>query len=475
MASVLLAALSLALARGGRSEEAAGLCSADWMDCTQSECCKGSGFRCYEKNEFFAQCRTSCTAGMEPDGLSGDRTSWTCHMRGSGSEGQGDGAEVPRGGQVRSPSALAACEAPLGRRLGSEAEWPAAPAVGGPAHPRMFCFAVVSPGTYEPELVALQYQQGSGIFGCDDYTIVSNVSAAVLFKDPHASGRIRVSVVEANLWAQLKRGPPGWDPSSPNPGRPAKHLVNAPIFVKVWDTIFSDGMFMDYDWTLKLDADTFIVPARLRTLLGFVTQLPSSPLYLQNTDADMYGNFLHGPVEALSKAAMEVYRTGAERCKKEVDYSDKGEDWYLGLCLQHLGVQGSKELRLLNDAYMWGSHHAECDAPFAAFHPFKSAEAWDRCLKQVCPTAANPWEVQAIFKYGVQPIVPTAAGVGGRIWLALPGACAAAAMLIALWAVGCRLQRSPRWVSSSADGAGTPSAGDHKPCLAGGDAAEEEC
>jgi len=336
--------------------------------------------------------------------------------------------------------------------------------VRGPADPSIFCFAVVSPGTYEPELVALQYQQGSGIFGCDGYTVVSNVSATELFNDSHADGRINVSVVDANLWVKLQQGPPGWDPSSPWKGT-QKHLVNAPVFVKVWDKIFRDGEFRKYDWTLKLDADAFIVPMRLRTLLAFYTQHPSSSLYLLNSARDMYGNFLHGPVEALTKAAMEVYKSGAEKCKKEVDTAGKGEDWYLGLCLQHLAVRGVKELRLLEDAYMWGSRHVSCDTPFATFHPLKSIDEWERCLKQVCPTSGNPWAYEVMYKYGVQPEV--SAATAEHLQLAFPGPTCAflAVALLGSLAVAWRRRSAP-----SAGNSGEGITQDREPCLAGGDA-----
>merc|ERR1712050_462936 len=88
------------------------------------------------------------------------------------------------------------------------------------------------------------------------------------------------------------------------------------------------------------------------------------PRYLAN-----FGHDLHGPVEVLSRKAMEIYSKGARRCATEVDYSDKGEDWYLGLCLDLLEIPAEEEPRLLSD---WHTEFNACDTIHAVFHPFKT-------------------------------------------------------------------------------------------------------
>jgi len=41
-------------------------CSADWQGCLETKCCVNKAFRCYKKNDHWAQCRTQCTPGIDP-------------------------------------------------------------------------------------------------------------------------------------------------------------------------------------------------------------------------------------------------------------------------------------------------------------------------------------------------------------------------------------------------------------------------
>uniref|UniRef100_A0A7S0FYJ6 Hexosyltransferase n=1 Tax=Pyrodinium bahamense TaxID=73915 RepID=A0A7S0FYJ6_9DINO len=341
------------------------------------------------------------------------------------------------------------------------------------AGPSLFCFAVVAPGTSEPEMVAMQYLQGSGIFGCDGYRVVSNVSAEMLFSKASLHlpddisahlpfDRIPVSVVNISIWVKLQQSPPFWDPATNAWKQGDKHLANAPVFVEAWDKIFSGGEYSKYDWTVKLDVDAFPVPQRIRAMLRDHTKHPSWNMYMQNTAADRYGNFLHGPIEVLSKAAMDAYSDGAGRCKREVYFRDKGEDWYLSLCLQRLGIPGIRELRLLDDAYTVASTHVNCDTSYATFHPLKDLDNWNRCLRQVCPSATNPWTPQAMYSPGV----PEAVRVGAQRWLALVGV--AAVSLAGSLVASCRA-RKPLMARAGCTEASVSS--DWEPCLERADSA----
>merc|ERR1719281_643386 len=82
---------------------------------------------------------------------------------------------------------------------------------------------------------------------------------------------------------------------------------------------------------------------------------------------------------------MEAYAKGADHCATQVDYSDKGEDWYLGLCMALLHVPGEEEPSLLSDwhddAVREGSTATPCDTLHAAFHPYK---LWDDHMECLC-------------------------------------------------------------------------------------------
>lgn len=245
----------------------------------------------------------------------------------------------------------------------------------------IFCWSVVTPGTFEPGVMALQWKLHAGLFACDDYTIISNVTAAELFPDQVMASKVRVSVIHTQLYAKMARGP-HWN----------LHALNTPVFIEAWQRVIADGLYKKYDWTLKLDVDAVIAPTRVKGLLcskqrqgdGF------APMYLLNAGDDAAGNYLHGPVEVLSQAAVDAYAQGAERCKTQVDYSREGEDWYLNACLQMLQVPGIKELQLLQDAYMWGAKQVECTSPHGVFHPAKTEDRWMSCVRQLGQDAIKP-------------------------------------------------------------------------------------
>lgn len=61
------------------SKNAADTCGLNWEGCLTSQCCKSEGFRCYKKNDQWAQCRTSCTPGMvDPWDKAKPPAPWSC-------------------------------------------------------------------------------------------------------------------------------------------------------------------------------------------------------------------------------------------------------------------------------------------------------------------------------------------------------------------------------------------------------------
>jgi len=47
-------------------------------DCCSSQCCSDPSLTCYSKNEWWAQCRVSCTPGIDPTDPVGFQTPWSC-------------------------------------------------------------------------------------------------------------------------------------------------------------------------------------------------------------------------------------------------------------------------------------------------------------------------------------------------------------------------------------------------------------
>jgi len=55
-------------------------CAGQHEDCRASKCCIHAGWACYEKNEQWAQCRTSCTPGIDQWDHPDHRTPWSCNL-----------------------------------------------------------------------------------------------------------------------------------------------------------------------------------------------------------------------------------------------------------------------------------------------------------------------------------------------------------------------------------------------------------
>jgi hypothetical protein len=66
----------------GTTTTLARTCSEQSFDCTSTQCCSDPSLRCYEKNQWFATCRSSCTPGVDPNDPPQWQTPWTCVVRG---------------------------------------------------------------------------------------------------------------------------------------------------------------------------------------------------------------------------------------------------------------------------------------------------------------------------------------------------------------------------------------------------------
>merc|ERR1719401_846105 len=90
---------------------------------------------------------------------------------------------------------------------------------------------------------------------------------------------------------------------------------------------------------------------------------------------------LHGPVEVLSRVALETFRGVDSTC------SDDGrEDVWLKECLLVAGVLQSDQMDVLaerdcnRDGRVQSPDWHSCTGPEAAFHPFKTAPEYEACL-----------------------------------------------------------------------------------------------
>jgi len=53
-------------------------CAAAWGNCLQRKCCSDQAMECYEKDQYYAQCKGSCTPGINPNDAPEYQTPWSC-------------------------------------------------------------------------------------------------------------------------------------------------------------------------------------------------------------------------------------------------------------------------------------------------------------------------------------------------------------------------------------------------------------
>jgi len=63
-------------------------------NCTKAKCCKEDGVLCFQKNDWYAQCRTRCDAGLPQEG-DPDTKKWTCTALNSDSLGPDGPTQKP--------------------------------------------------------------------------------------------------------------------------------------------------------------------------------------------------------------------------------------------------------------------------------------------------------------------------------------------------------------------------------------------
>lgn len=256
---------------------------------------------------------------------------------------------------------------------------------------RLFCYAVVTPGSYEVELLQYQMQHRAGIFGCDSFVVFSNVSELGL-------GLPVRSVIEGpmdvhhNAFKQFRGD-----------------ALNTPIFMPVWTWLAANNVSEGFDWTVKLDADSvFYAP-----LLRHVTAGPlpvSFPSCRRAARSDplaltYWQDWLPGPIEAINAAGMRLILSRLSRCVARFPPGDYGEDIWMQRCRAE-AVNATEQVscvplgaRLLQ----WEGvtpvgnifdKNVQCDlprGPSAALHAFKSLDEQRTCLAAMVRAAATDY------------------------------------------------------------------------------------
>mmetsp|Transcript_98325 Transcript_98325/g.246412 ORF Transcript_98325/g.246412 Transcript_98325/m.246412 type:complete len:894 (-) Transcript_98325:201-2882(-) len=116
--------------------------------------------------------------------------------------------------------------------------------------PSLYCYALMLPFGYEPNLLAAQKQKQVGIFNCDAFTIFSNSTYMLDTGDPCP---IEVELLDFSLAVPY--------------GGKWHTALNTPVFNKIWTKVRDMGIYLEHDWVIKADPDTVWFPERLLLVL----------------------------------------------------------------------------------------------------------------------------------------------------------------------------------------------------------------
>lgn len=225
----------------------------------------------------------------------------------------------------------------------------------------LWCFSLMLPWGAEPPLLRMQLAEHQSIFACDESAVYSNPAIDL-------GGGVKTKVVPVDLHCPV--------------GGAFHTVLNTPVFKALWDQVINDARYELYDWTVKVDPDAVFIPWRLTDIVWQPEHRKAQKgkgVFFQNCK----GAF-HGPVEILSRKAVETYKTGNKNCP----WHDQ-EDWYLSGCLISLGVQPHRVNTLLADVAC-GNRDLTCTKPKAAFHPFKAPLHYRRCWANA--TSIGAWD-----------------------------------------------------------------------------------
>jgi len=247
------------------------------------------------------------------------------------------------------------------------------PCMSYPKHapPTLFCWSVSRNSGYEADIMRNQLKAGAGIFGCDGFAVVSESEWNVGWGPGERIGEVNAVIFNGAGVGTSKDGT----------------AANAELFMNAWEVVLKKTHVMKFDWIIKVDPDSVVVADRLR---DHFRGWSGKKVFVRNCNKfPMEAEFpmMFGSLEAISNAALAVYKNEAERCKTELDWQPWGEDFFLGKCLPLLGVDPVDDFTVISDGVCTD---VNCfDSWSAAFHPFKSAEDWMTCWAAATSQGGN--------------------------------------------------------------------------------------
>lgn len=365
-------------------------CSGSGEDCSNTQCCREPGHQCYVKKPgSWSMCLPTCLHG--PLLTDSNPDIWDCSPLGGRTPGL---AKVSSEVQIQDwvgthcsadnedCTGTMCCSNPTSQCYEKTYGWavcmrgcnPGQPREGdadgnpwscaalGPrtprawGHPSLYCFSVAQIWSPEGDVIRAQINTdgGAGIFACEQFDVFTTEGGEFLGDGP--SGPIWSQHFDNAAVGTSVDGTAG----------------NTRLFINVWEAVKAVGRFWLTDWTVKADPDAVVIPDRLR---GHLIQHMDHPTFIITCTLPGMTPMMFGAVEAISKDALRKFFDGRQACEG-LHVDEWGEDRWLSACLKQLGAPGDEDFEMVSDGVCTG---VSCSSGRAAFHPFKSAEAWQGC------------------------------------------------------------------------------------------------
>lgn len=211
-------------------------------------------------------------------------------------------------------------------------------------------------------MIRMMLGRSAGIFVCDQFALFSTHNPVVDFGVLPKWGSVKTIPFHNAPVGASKDGTAG----------------NSELFINFWEALRLDGRYKQVDWIVKVDADAVLLPGRLRWHLSTHT---GQKAYIVNCNKPLLpeGPMMFGALEAISRSALEQYYEKSHDCQTGFpQFKTWGEDWYMGHCLEKLGVQRVEDFDIYQDGVCKGVYCGNTVA--AAFHPKKDVASWEACL-----------------------------------------------------------------------------------------------
>jgi len=255
----------------------------------------------------------------------------------------------------------------------------------------LYCFSVYTNNTGSPkkswelDLFRTQSKYSLSLFGCNAWDVFSDVTVPIKF-DPLRVDTIQVHDVNNEFHVVKRKTTGAW--------------VNWGLFFQVWKKIQEMQKWQQYDYTVKVDADTVFLPQRLQNWLTG-KKVTANGIYYSNCKGVQYAFW--GAMEVMSQQAVRTYIDNLDECHSaEAQCANTGCDWKFGpwgedvfaqKCMDRHQVNQVEAFDLVFDGRCpaskpknekknkkWKPSPAECKASYQpALHPFKKPTDWFAC------------------------------------------------------------------------------------------------